>query len=109
MPWSCLENLLRIAEIKEVRLNDVDGAILAYHDAFESDPNCVDALLSLEQLYRQQKNAYELQKVYESLIIARTNSNDQLNTEIQDEIRPENLHDYYPTIEITNEIWEDLH
>ena len=75
-----VENLLRIAEIKEVRLNDVDGAILAYHDAFESDPNCVDALLSLEQLYRQQKNAYELQKVYESLIIARTNSNDQLNT-----------------------------
>ena len=40
----------------------------------------MDALPSLEQLYRQQKNAYELQKVYESLIIARTNSNDQLNT-----------------------------
>ena len=75
-----VENLLRVAEIKEVRLNDVNGAIFAYHDAFESDPNCVDALLSLEQLYRQQKNAYELQKVYESLIIARTNSNDQLST-----------------------------
>ena len=75
-----IENLLRVAEIKEVRLNDVDGAILAYHDAFEIDSTCVDALLSLEQLYRQQKNPYELQRVFESLIIAKTDSNDQLNT-----------------------------
>ena len=77
-PETKVENLLRIAEIKEVRLNDVDGAILAYHDAFEVDSNCVDALLSLEQLYRQQKNVYELQKVYEALIVARTGSIDQL-------------------------------
>jgi tetratricopeptide (TPR) repeat protein len=75
-----IENLLRVAEIKEVRLNDVAGAILTYESAYEIDPQCVDALMSLELLYRQQKNFVELQRVYEALIVARTDSAEQLST-----------------------------
>ncbi len=75
-----VENLLRVAEVREVRMSDVSGAIAAYHDAHELDATCVDALYALEVLYRQQQNWFELQRVYESLLIARTANADQLKT-----------------------------
>lgn len=75
-----VENLLRAAEVREVRMNDVLGAIDAYRDAYELDQSCVDALFALELLYRQQNNWEELRAIYEALLIARTDANDQLKT-----------------------------
>lgn len=75
-----IENLLRAAEVREVRMNDVLGAIDAYRGAYELDEGCVDALLALELLYRQQSNWEELRSIYEALLIARPDATDQLKT-----------------------------
>jgi tetratricopeptide (TPR) repeat protein len=89
-----VDNYLQIAELKEVRLNDPQGAIFAYHEAHELDANCADALYSLEILYKQSQDWFELQRVYENLLLARTDSQDQLNTYSKlARLQIEHLHD----------------
>ena len=75
-----VENYLRIAELKEVRLHDMQGAIYAYQEAHNLDSNCADALYSLEVLYRQSQDWYALQETYNALLIARHESLEQLKT-----------------------------
>ena len=75
-----VENLLRAADVREVRLNDVQGAIEAYRDAYELDSSCVDALYALELLYRQKQAWGELREVYEALLVARQEATEQLKT-----------------------------
>ena len=52
--------LVRLADLKEEVLGDVDGAIVAHRRRLEIDPGDVDAMRSLERLYEQKESWQEL-------------------------------------------------
>ncbi|MEE2643509.1 MAG: tetratricopeptide repeat protein [Myxococcota bacterium] len=75
-----LLNWLRIAELRNVRLSDRQGAIDAYQEAAALEDENGDALFALEELYRQGEHWYEVSEILQRLLLTRLKTDDQLKT-----------------------------